>query len=183
MYREKGSGCFIIAAVSCIAVIAAIFFGYLYNNHRDYQFVTEPFLPVFDEINAGMDSAFELKGAGYTAGNMYSYSLGYKGDEDNFVSGCAEFCGSFSDKCEAEENRLADEDCDFSFSSGERLLECIAWNDGEVTVNIDFWCDLREIGGFSGISKLFVDTKGFTEEQISQLEAEKDGYPFEIYSE
>ena len=165
-----------------VIVLICLQLGLAAPDNHDFNFLSEPFIPVFDDVNEQLSGAFSYKSANYKSGNLGEYYLDYLGADADFTNTSMRFCNMFS-------SSIADGKHDVTmrgeyiiriYSSNEFL---ICWYNIESnlrSVITNKFCDFSEFESLDGIRKLTVVTSKFTEEQREYAKSFQDKCSFEV---
>lgn len=172
---------FIIAAAVLLAV--PFITEYLLKQH-DFNFLSERFVPIFNDVNEQLDSAFYYKDAFYSSGNLYEYSLEYLGEDSDFLDKSIEFCNMFSANvmsAEYDAARLKKQEYVIRIKNSSLYLNCwYSMNSNSLTAstNMPNNCTVFEV--LKGIRKLTVVMKDFTKEQREYAKSFQEKCSFEL---
>lgn len=172
---------FIIVAVVVLAI--PFITEYLLKRH-DFDFLSDQFVPVFNDVNEQLGSAFYYKDAFYSSGNLYEYSLEYSGEDSDFLDKSIEFCNMFS-VCvmsgEYDAVRLNKQEYVIRIKSSSLYLNCwYSKNSNSLTASTNATDNCAIFEALNGIIKLTVVTKNFTEEQREYAKSFQDKCSFEV---
>lgn len=157
---------------------------------RDYKFLSEQFIPVFNDVNKQLESVFAYKDAFYhsSSDGMFEYSLEYLDEDSNFLDKSIEFCNMFCTSVmsgEYDTVRLKNGDYVIRIKSSSLYLNC--WYSmysnsltASLTVSTNATNNYAIFETLKGIRRLTVVTKDFTEEQKEYTKSFQDKCSFEL---
>lgn len=154
------------------------------SRQHDFKFLSEQFLPVFDDVNKQFDDVFSYKNAFYSAGgSLPEYSLEYVGEDSDFLEKSIEFCNMFSASVmsgEYETFSLKHEHV-IRIKNSSIYLNCWYSKDSNsLTASTNATTNCAMFETLKGTRKLTVVTKDFTEEQKEYAKTFQDKCSFEL---
>lgn len=174
-----------VIVIIAAAVLLAVPFitEYLLKRH-DFDFLSERFVPIFNDVNEQLDGVFYYKDAFYSGGNLYEYSLEYLGEDSDFLDKSIEFCNMFSVSVmsgEYDAGRLKKQEYVIRIKNSSLYLNCwYSTNSNSLTASTNTQNNCTVFETLKGIRKLTVVTKDFTEEQREYAESFQDKCSFEL---
>lgn len=174
-----------VIVIIAAAVLLAVPFitEYLLKRH-DFDFLSERFVPIFNDVNEQLDSVFSYKDAFYSGGNLYEYSLEYLGEDSDFLDQSIEFCNMFSASVmsgEYDAGRLKKQEYVIRIKNSSLYLNCwYSTNSNSLTASTNTSNNCTVFETLKGIRKLTVVSKDFTEEQREYAKSFQDECSFEL---
>ena len=156
---------------------------YLFKRH-DFNFLSDQFVPVFNDVNEQLGNSFYYKDAFYSGGNLYEYSLEYSGEDSDFLDKSIEFCNMFSAGVMSGKHdavRLNEQEYIIRIKSSSLYLNCwYSKNSNSLTASTNTTDNCAIFETLKGINKLTVVTKNFTEELREYAKSFQDKCLFEV---
>lgn len=174
---------FVIVAVIAVVILAMPNVLIILSRQHDSEFLSEQFLPVFNDVNKQLDDVFSYKDAFYSSGDLSEYSLEYLGGDSDFLDKSIVFCNMFSTSVmsgEYDTLRLKQEYV-IRIKTSSLYLNCwYSKNSNSLTASTNAIYDFTKFESLNGTRKLTIVTKDFTEEQKEYAESLQDKCSFEL---
>lgn len=170
-----------------VSVISILFSGCIFScekqKKRNNDWLSEEFVPIFEDVNKQLCDTFSYESVLYSSGNLKEFSLTFLGDGSEFIEYSIEFCNLFS-------AAMADDKYSTYRLSGEYILRVKnsdiflnCWytkssSSLTASTNVPNNCTIFET--LKGIRKLTVVTKKFTEEEKEYAKSFQDKCSFEL---
>lgn len=153
------------------------------QKKRNFEQLSEEFLPIFEDVNQELGGVFSYKDAHYSSGNLMEYSLTFTGDDSKFIESSIAFCNEFStavmDK-KYDAHRLKGEYI-LRIKASEIYLNCwYGMESSSLTASTNATDNCAIFETLKGTRKLTVVTKNFTEEQREYAKSFQDKCSFEL---
>lgn len=155
------------------------------SERKDFEFLSEPFVPIFEQVNEQLGSEFSYKTARISSGNLGEYNVDYCGDSADFTENAIKFRNMFSSIAAEKMNehgaiKMKGEYI-IKIQSSDETLSC--WYNIESDLSsavTDKFCDYLEFESLDGIKKLHVVTGNFSDEQKEYISFVQDKCSFKL---
>ncbi len=175
---------FVTVAIVVAVILATPFVIENLLKRRDHKFLSEQFIPVFNDVNEQLDDVFSYKAALYSSGHLGEYSLEYVGEDSDFLDKSVEFCNMFSAGVmsgEYDAVRLNKQEYVIRIKSSSLYLNCwYSKNSNSLTASTNATDNCAIFEALKGTRKLTVVTRDFTEEQKEYARSFQDKCSFEL---
>lgn len=177
----------LVFPIAVVSVISILFAGFIFNfekqKKQNNDWLSEEFVPIFEDVNEQLSDNFSYENALYSSGNLKEFSLTFLGDESEFIESSIKFCNLFSaamaeDKYSAY--RLSGEYI-LRIKNSENFLDC--WynkSSSSLTASTNVAGDCTIFEALNGTRKLTLVTKDFTEDEKEYAKSFQDNCSFEL---
>lgn len=155
------------------------------SYREDFEFLSEPFVPIFEQVNEQLGGEFSYKTARISSGNLGEYYVDYLGDNADLTANAIKFCNMFSsiaaDNMSDPGNVRMKGEYIIKIQSSDEILSC--WYNIESNLSsavTDKFCDYSEFEALDGIQKLHIVTGKFSDEQKEYISSVQDKCPFKL---